>query len=137
MYLDPMSIIGIFAAIFGISIAYEVLLLARTHEHFREFGDAGAALAFGLRRTAAVATGAAAVMVAAALPFAFSNIINVRQFGVGLAIAATLDALVVRPVLLPAAVHLLGRWSWWPTAPAGMRPSAPRPTLTTASRGGS
>ena len=53
-YLDPMSIIGIFAAIFGISIAYEVLLLARTREHFAESGDARAALAFGLRRTAAV-----------------------------------------------------------------------------------
>ena len=82
-YLDPMSIIGIFAAIFGISIAYEVLLLARTREHFAESGDARAALAFGLRRTAAVATGAAAVMVAAALPFMFSDLINVRQFGVG------------------------------------------------------
>ncbi|MGZ8647951.1 MAG: MMPL family transporter [Solirubrobacteraceae bacterium] len=129
-YLDPMSIIGIFAAIFGISIAYEVLLLARTREHFTESGDARAALAFGLRRTAAVATGAAAVMVAAAVPFAFSDIINVRQFGIGLAIAATLDALVVRPVLLPAAVQLMGRWSWWPTTALGVPPvSRPVPPL--------
>ena len=124
-YLDPMSIIGIFAAIFGISIAYEVLLLARTREHFAESGDARAALAFGLRRTAAVATGAAAVMVAAAVPFMFSDLINVRQFGVGLAIAVVLDALIVRPVLLPAAVHLLGRRSWWPTAPHPIQPTAP------------
>ena len=72
---------------------------------------------YGLRRTAAVATGAAAVMIAAAVPFAFSDMINVRQFGVGIAIAAALDALIVRPVLLPAAVQLLGRWSWWPTTP--------------------
>jgi putative drug exporter of the RND superfamily len=124
-YLDPMSIIGIFAAIFGISIAYEVLLLERTREHFAESGDARAALAFGLRRTAAVATGAAAVMVAAAVPFMFSDLINVRQFGVGLAIAVVLDALVVRPVLLPAAVHLLGRRSWWPTVPHRIHPTAP------------
>ena len=124
-YLDPMSIIGIFAAIFGISIAYEVLLLARTREHFAESGDARAALAFGLRRTAAVATGAAAVMVAAAVPFMFSELINVRQFGVGLAIAVVLDALIVRPVLLPAAVSLLGRRSWWPTAPHPIQPTAP------------
>ena len=124
-YLDPMSIIGIFAAIFGISIAYEVLLLARTREHFAESGDASAALAFGLRRTAAVATGAAAVMVVAALPFVFSDLINVRQFGVGLAIAVVLDALVVRPILLPAAVQLLGRRSWWPTAPHSIQPTAP------------
>ena len=82
-------------------------------------------LAYGLRRTAAVATGAAAVMIAAAVPFAFSDIINVRQFGVGIAIAAALDALIVRPVLLPAAVHLLGRRSWWPTAPHPIQPTAP------------
>ena len=62
-----------------------------------------------------MATGAAAAMVAAALPFAFSELINVRQFGVGIAIAVTLDALIVRPVLLPAAVAVLGRSSWWPT----------------------
>jgi RND superfamily putative drug exporter len=134
-YLDPMSIIGIFAAIFGISITYEVLLLARTREHFVESGDARAALAHGLRRTAAVATGAAAVMIAAAVPFAFSDMINVRQFGVGIAIAAALDALIVRPVLLPAAVQLLGRWSWWPTTPAGVRPTAPRPVPPIATRG--
>ncbi len=114
-YLDPMSIVGIFAAIFGISITYEVLLLVRTREHFAESGDAREALAYGLRRTAAVATGAAAVMIAAALPFAFSELGNVREFGVGIAIAVALDALIVRPVLLPAAVAVLGRRSWWPT----------------------
>jgi RND superfamily putative drug exporter len=103
-----------------------VLLLAPTPQHFAASADAPAALAFGLRRTAAVATGAAAVMVAAAVPFMFSELINVRQFGVGLAIAVVLDALVVRPVLLPAAVHLLGRRSWWPTAPGPVREPAPR-----------
>jgi RND superfamily putative drug exporter len=108
-YLDPMSIIGIFAAIFGISIGYEAILLARTRERFAETGDAREALAFGLRRTAAVATGAAAVMVAAAVPFAFSDLINVRQFGLGIAIAVALDAVIVRPVLLPAAAELLAR----------------------------
>ena len=64
-------------------------------------------------------------MVAAAVPFMFSDLINVRQFGVGLAIAVLLDALIVRPVLLPAAVHLLGRRSWWPTAPHTIQPTAP------------
>ena len=134
-YLDPMSIIGIFAAIFGISITYEVLLLAGTREHFVESGDARAALAHGLRRTAADATGAAAVMIAAAVPFAFSDMINVRQFGIGIAIAAALDALIVRPVLLPAAVQLLGRWSWWPTTPRDVRPAAPRPIPPIPSKG--
>jgi len=64
-------------------------------------------------------------MVAAAVPFMFSDLINVRQFGVGLAIAVVLDALIVRPVLLPAAVSLLGRRSWWPTAPHPIQPTAP------------
>jgi RND superfamily putative drug exporter len=126
-YLDPMSIIGIFAAIFGISVVYEVLLLLRTRERFVDTDDPGEALTFGLRTTAAVATGAAAAMVAAAIPFAFSELINVRQFGVGLAIAVTIDALVVRPVLMPAAVAVLGRSSWWPAGrdqPRAARASA-------------
>lgn len=135
-YLDPMSIIGIFAAIFGLSITYEVLLLTRTREAFVISGDARESLAFGLRGTAAVATGAAAVMIAAALPFAFSELGNVRQFGVGIAIAVALDAVIVRPVLLPAAVAVLGRRSWWPTgrpahSPSGTgQPSAGRGTTS-------
>ena len=65
----------------------------------------------GLRRTAAVATGAAAVMIAAALPFAFSALGDVRQFGIGIAIAVAIAPVIVRPVLLPAAVAVLGRRS--------------------------
>ena len=114
-YLDPMSIIGIFAAIFGISAVYQVLLLARTRERFTELGEARESLLHGLRASAAVATGAAAVMVAAVLPFAFGDLLNARQFAIGIAVAVTLDALIVRPVLLPAAVALLGRRAWWPT----------------------
>lgn len=114
-YLDPMSIIGIFAAVFGISVVFQVILLARAREHFAEYGDARAALLHGLRRTAAMATGAAAVMIAAVLPFAFGDLLNARQFGIGIAIAIAIEALVVRPVLLPAAVALFGEWSWWPT----------------------
>jgi RND superfamily putative drug exporter len=114
-YLDPMSIIGIFSAIFGISVVFQVLLLARARERFVETGDAREALLHGLRGTAAMATGAGAVMVAAVLPFAFSDLLNVRQFGVGVAVAVALDALLVRPVLLPAAAALLGERSWWPT----------------------
>jgi RND superfamily putative drug exporter len=124
-YLDPMSIIGIFAAIFGITSTYELMLLTRMREHFVASGDAPAALLYGLRRTAAVATGTAAVMAAAALPFAFSDLINVRQFGIGIAVAVMLDALVVRPVLLPAAVAVLGRRAWWPTV-YGLEPAAQR-----------
>jgi RND superfamily putative drug exporter len=132
-YLDPMSIIGIFAAVFGIAVVFQVLLLARAREHFVEHGDARAALLHGLRRTAAMATGAAAVMIAAVLPFAFGDLLNARQFGVGIAVAIALEALIVRPVLLPAAVALFGERCWWPTR--GAPSEEPAPPLTTPTPG--
>ena len=113
-YIDPISIIGIFAFIFGVSMVYEVGLLYRTREAFLETGDARAAVRAGLAKTAAAATGAAAVMLAAVIPFAAVDLLSVQVFGVGVAIAIVLDALIVRPVLLPAAVAVLGRHSWWP-----------------------
>jgi RND superfamily putative drug exporter len=113
-YIDPISIIGIFAFIFGVSMVYEIVLLYRTREAFLATGDAHGAIRTGLGKTAAVATGAAAVMVAAIIPFALVDLLSVQVFGVGVAIAILIDALIVRPVLLPAAVEVLGRWSWWP-----------------------
>lgn len=114
-YIDPMSIIGIFAGVFGISIVYQVALLERARERFVETGDPDDALREGLSHTAYAATGAALAMVAAAVPFAFSGLSSVRQFGIGLAVVVVLDALIVRPVLLPASAELLGRLGWWPT----------------------
>jgi X-X-X-Leu-X-X-Gly heptad repeat protein len=113
-YIDPISIIGIFAFVFGVSMVYEVALLYRTREAFLETGDAHGAVLTGVRETAAAATGAAAVMIAAIVPFAVADLMSVQVFGVGVAIAIVLDALIVRPVLLPAAASMLGRWSWWP-----------------------
>jgi putative drug exporter of the RND superfamily len=123
-YIDPISIIGIFAFIFGVSMVYEVGFLYRTREAFLETGDAQGAVRTGLRQTAAAATGAAAVMLAAIVPFAMADLLSVQVFGVGAAIAIVLDALIVRPVLLPAAASLLGRWSWWPLS----RQAPPPPT---------
>ena len=125
-YIDPISIIGIFAFIFGVSMVYEVAFLYRTREAFLETGDAHGAVRTGLRRTAAAATGAAAVMVAAIVPFAMTDLLSVQVFGVGVAIAIVIDALVVRPVLLPAAASLLGRWSWWPLSRQAPPPPAGR-----------
>jgi putative drug exporter of the RND superfamily len=133
-YLDPMSIIGIFAAIFGISAVYQVLLLARTRERFAERGDARESLMHGLRASAAMATGAAAVMIAAVLPFAFGDLLNARQFAIGIAVAVMLDALIVRPMLLPAAIALLGRRAWWPTRGPSAE-TAPTKPLTTSTPG--
>jgi putative drug exporter of the RND superfamily len=125
-YIDPVSIIGIFAFIFGVSMVYEVTLLYRTREAFLETGDAHGAVLTGLRETAAAATGAAAVMIAAIVPFAMADLMSVQVFGVGAAIAIVLDALIVRPVLLPAAASLLGRWSWWPLSRQAPPPASTR-----------
>jgi X-X-X-Leu-X-X-Gly heptad repeat protein len=114
-YLDPMSIIGIFTAIFGISLIFLVVLLVRTREELLAGASIEGALDVALRRTAAASTGAGLLMIAAVIPFATTGLLTVREFGVGVAIAVTLDAFLVRPVLLPAAVEALGRRAWWPT----------------------
>jgi RND superfamily putative drug exporter len=132
-YIDPISIIGIFAFIFGVSMVYQVALLYRTREAFLATGDAHAAVRTGLRETAAAATGAAAVMLAAIIPFAMVDLLSVQVFGVGAAIAIVLDALIVRPVLLPAAASLLGRWSWWPLSRQAP-PTPPRAGATPPQR---
>jgi putative drug exporter of the RND superfamily len=139
-YIDPISIIGIFAFIFGVSMVYEVGLLYRTREAFLETGDARAAVRTGLAGTAAAATGAAAVMLAAIIPFAAVDLLSVQVFGVGVAIAIAIDALIVRPVLLPAAVAVLGRRAWWPLsrrAPDEVTPvMPPEPPAATPPTGG-
>jgi RND superfamily putative drug exporter len=105
-----------------------VQLLQRTREAFVAGADAHRALRIGLRETAAAGTGAAIAMVAAIVPFAASGLIVARQVGVGVAVAIVLDALVVRPVILPAAAELLGRLGWWPTRPHTAPPSASEAT---------
>jgi len=114
-YLDPMSIIGIFTAIFGISLVFLVVLLARTREELQAGASVDGALDLALQATAAASTGAGLLMVAATIPFATSGLLTVREVGVGIAVAVALDAFLVRPVLLPAAVEVLGRLAWWPT----------------------
>ncbi|MFA9272945.1 MAG: MMPL family transporter, partial [Baekduiaceae bacterium] len=123
-YIDPMTVIGVFAAVFGVSMVYEVALLERARERFVESGDPDESLRAGLDHTAGAATGAALAMVAAAVPFAVSDLSSVRQFGIGLAVVVLLDAFIVRPVLLPASAELLGRFGWWPT---GRHAAPPKP----------
>ena len=126
-YIDAMSIIAIFSATFGLSIAYEVFLLARMREHVLAGDSPRAAARHGLRHTAAAVTGTAAVMVAATLPFLFTDLLSVRQFGVAVVTVVLLDALLVRPVVLPAAIELLGRRAWWPTRAPHPTPGDPGP----------
>jgi RND superfamily putative drug exporter len=125
-YMDPMSIIGLFTIVFSISVIYGAVLLMRTREVLMTGGRNGHSVRVALRDTAAASTGAGLVMAAALIPFATTNLINVRQFGIGVAVAILIDVLIVRPVLLPAAIAVLGKVGWWPTrAPAPSGPTAP------------
>ena len=118
-YIDPVSIICIFAAVFGITAVYEVALMQRTREAILGGAEPKQAVREGLRWTHLALTGAALVMLCAFVTLATSDAVAIRQLGTGLAFAAVLDALIVRPVLLPAAIAVLGRWAWWPTSRRG------------------
>jgi RND superfamily putative drug exporter len=112
-YIDAIGATLIFGVVFGLSIDYAVFLLLRMREH--RDGGAGheEAIRFGLDKTAGVITGAAAIMMAVFVAFAGSSIATVSQLGVGLTIAVLLDATVVRIVLLPALMLLIGERVWW------------------------
>ncbi|MGB0101561.1 MAG: MMPL family transporter [Nocardioides sp.] len=102
-----------FAILFGLSMDYEVFLLSRIRELWLRTGDATGSVEAGLAATGRVITSAAAIMVAVFLGFATEADTVVKQLGLGMAVAILLDATVVRMVLVPATMTLLGRWNWW------------------------
>jgi putative drug exporter of the RND superfamily len=112
-YVDTVGAVMIFGVVFGLSIDYAVFLLIRMREHYDKNGDNAAAIEFGLDKTARVITGAAAIMMAVFIAFAGAPIATVSQLGVGLTVAVLLDATVVRIVLLPALMLLIGDRVWW------------------------
>jgi putative drug exporter of the RND superfamily len=112
-YVDAIGAAGIFGIIFGLSIDYAVFLLMRMREHYENNSSNEEAIVFGLEKTARVITGAAAIMMAVFVAFAGANIATVSQLGTGLTVAVLLDATVVRIVLLPALMLLLGDRVWW------------------------
>lgn len=125
-YIDPMSIIGIFTIVFGVSLIYQVALLQRAREELAAGRAVDEALDVALRRTAAASTGSGILMIAAVIPFTTTGLLTVREVGVALAVAVAIDAFLVRPVLLPAAVKVLGARIWWPTTPGqGPQPGPP------------
>lgn len=124
-WMDPMSVIGIFTVALGVTVIYTALLLMRTREAFVAGEPTERYVRIGLRQTAAAATGTGLVMVAALIPFSTTDLVDIREFGIGVAVAVLLDILVFRPVLLPAAEALLGRFGWWPTRSAGPARSEP------------
>jgi len=108
-----------FSVLFGLSMDYEVLLLSRIQEAYRRTGDNTASVAEGLAKTAGVITGAALIMVAVFSAFALADSITIKSIGVGMAIAVLIDATIVRVLLVPATMRLMGRWNWWAPGPLG------------------
>jgi len=112
-YVNAVGATMIFGVVFGLSIDYAVFLLVRMREHYDEHGDHAAAINFGLEKTARVITGAAVIMMAVFIAFAGAPVQTVSQLGIGLTVAVLLDATVVRIVLLPALMLLIGERVWW------------------------
>ncbi len=111
--IAPFMPVMMFAILFGLSMDYEVFLVSRIREEYLRHGDTRRAIADGLAKTARVITAAAAIMVVVFLAFLASNDTFLKLFGVGLASAIFLDATVVRMVLVPAVMQLLGSRNWW------------------------
>jgi len=112
-YVDAVGACMIFAVVFGLSIDYAVFLLSRMRERYDAGDDNATAVRYGLEKTARVITGAAVIMLAVFIVFAGEPIATVSQLGIGLTVAVVLDATVVRIVLLPALMLLLGDRVWW------------------------
>jgi uncharacterized membrane protein YdfJ with MMPL/SSD domain len=108
-----------FSVLFGLSMDYEVLLLSRIQEAYRRTADNRASVAEGLAKTAGVITGAALIMVTVFSAFALAESITIKSIGVGMALAVLIDATIVRVLLVPAAMRLMGRWNWWAPGPLG------------------
>jgi RND superfamily putative drug exporter len=109
----PFMPVMMFAILFGLSMDYEVFLISRIREEYLKDGNTSRAVADGLAKTARVITAAAAIMVVVFLSFVTSQEVFLKLFGIGLASAVFLDATIVRMVLVPAVMQLLGKWNWW------------------------
>jgi RND superfamily putative drug exporter len=103
----------LFAVLFGLSMDYHVFLLSRMRERFMQKRDNSEAVSFGLRSTGRLITGAALIMVAVFIGFALGDLVMMQQMGFGLAVAVFLDATLVRCVLVPATMKLLGKYNWY------------------------
>jgi RND superfamily putative drug exporter len=107
----------LFVILFGLSMDYEVFLLSRIRESYDATGDNAASVAHGLARTARVITAAAAIMVVVFMANVLGPNVSVKQIGLGLAVAVLIDATLVRMVLVPAVMELLGQANWWLPGP--------------------
>ena len=137
--IDPTTPILMLAIIFGLSMDYEVFLLSRIRERYDVTGDNAAAVAGGLQSTGGVITSAALLLVIVIGAFSASGITFIKLLGVGMIVALIVDATLVRIMLVPATMRLLGRANWWAPRPLrrlygryGIRESAAAPAAAVA-----
>jgi RND superfamily putative drug exporter len=112
-FVETTQPVILFCVLFGLSMDYEVFLLTRMREAWDATGDNRGAVAHGLERSGRIVTSAALIVVVVAGSFAFADVVLIKALGLGIAIAVALDATVVRALLVPATMRLLGRWNWW------------------------
>jgi uncharacterized membrane protein YdfJ with MMPL/SSD domain len=112
-YINAITPPLLLAIVFGLSMDYEVFLLSRIRERYLATGDNRRAVSEGLQGSAKVITSAALIMVVVFGTFALTGIPQIKEIGLGLAVAIALDATVVRLVLVPATMELMGKWNWW------------------------
>jgi putative drug exporter of the RND superfamily len=113
-FVDATLPILIFCTIFGVSMDYEVFLLSRIREAYENGDSNTASVAKGLVSTAGIITSAAAIIIVVTGAFAFSSVIITKAIGLGLAVAVFVDATIIRVLLVPATMRVLGDWNWWP-----------------------
>jgi len=117
--LDPSIPVLLFCIVFGLSMDYEVFLLTRMQEAYRRGASNRRAVADGLERSGRLVTGAAAIMICVFVAFALASVVTIKSLGLGMAVAIAVDATLVRALIVPALMRLLGRVNWW--APRWLR----------------
>jgi len=118
-YIDPSNLLLMIALLFALATDYEVFLLSRVREEWDKGADNRTAVLRGMQSTGSIITAAALILIVVVGAFAFSGITFMKMIGLGMAIAIFLDATVVRMLLVPATMRLLGRANWWVPGPLG------------------
>lgn len=134
--IEPSIPVLMFCVAYGLSMDYEVFMLARIKEEYERIGDTEAAVAAGIRRSAPLITAAAGILALSFLSYATGGVVFLKELGVGTALTILVDATLIRVVLLPVAMRLAGRANWWAPGPLrrlhrrfGLREEAPAPEV--------
>ena len=128
-FIEPTLPIIMFCVLFGLSMDYEVFLLSRIKENYLHTGDNANSVAIGMQRSGKIITSAALIVVLVSLSFVTADIVLVKALGLGVAVAVGVDATIVRALLVPATMRLLGHWNWY--APQWLLKILPKASLET------